>query len=284
MNPLEASIQDAVHANAELARLFARIGTTEHPNGAVMVAYRNARRAVQAALKAGDSRGALEVISQLGATLRNEAGVALTASQALGLSNATAQLANYSVGAPVRALALLEAPRANAVVAVNAVINAQVQTVNSMIATGAEEGLIIGDAARMGALAPGGILKTLTRWVATNTWQTWELAVTGSDLAKKDEFSKQAIAALDERTTDCCLQVHGQIVPFSANFILTGEPRYADELDWPPFHWWCRSSAALYSPIFDDGLTERMQAGAKQVLKERAAGQNIVRHPADAYG
>jgi hypothetical protein len=51
-------------------------------------------------------------------------------------------------------------------------------------------------------------------------------------------YQKQAIATLDERTTDCCLRVHGQTQPIDEPFKLTGTPRYADEIQDPPFHWY----------------------------------------------
>jgi hypothetical protein len=50
-------------------------------------------------------------------------------------------------------------------------------------------------------------------------------------------YKKQAIAAIDQNTTDCCLRVHGQIQPLDKPFILEGTPRYADKVDAPPFHW-----------------------------------------------
>ena len=60
-------------------------------------------------------------------------------------------------------------------------------------------------------------------------------------------------------------------------------PAYACELDWPPFHAWCRTSVALYLPKFDDGLTARMEKSANIVLDERNKGIYRDRHPADAF-
>lgn len=51
-------------------------------------------------------------------------------------------------------------------------------------------------------------------------------------------YQKQAIATIDERTTDCCLKVHGQIQNIDDPFILTGTPRFADEMQDPAFHWY----------------------------------------------
>jgi hypothetical protein len=109
----------------------------------------------------------------------------------------------------------------------------------------------------------------------------WDLIV--QEYGHGRGFKKQAVAAIDARTTDCCLKVLGQVVDLKAKFYLTGEPRYADYLDAPLFHWYCRTSQVLYLPEYDDGLSALMQSSAKKVLDERAAGQRIDRHPADAF-
>ncbi len=66
-------------------------------------------------------------------------------------------------------------------------------------------------------------------------------------------------------------------------FHLEGTPRFADELDWSPFHYYCRTSIALYLPEYDDGITARMQLSASTVLEERANGIWQDRDPADAF-
>ena len=88
---------------------------------------------------------------------------------------------------------------------------------------------------------------------------------------------------MDNRVTDCCLRAHGQVQPFDTKFQLTGYPRFADELAWTPFHWYCRTSVALYQPQFDDGFTDRLIDSAKTVLSERERGIFKARHPADAF-
>ncbi len=88
----------------------------------------------------------------------------------------------------------------------------------------------------------------------------------------KTEYKKQAIAAIDERTTDCCLRVHGQIQPLDEPFKLEGEPRFADEVDSPPFHWYCRTAVALYTERLEErGIpTSEMTEAARLELKARA--------------
>lgn len=85
------------------------------------------------------------------------------------------------------------------------------------------------------------------------------------------QYKKQAIATIDERTTDCCLRVHGQIQDLDDPFILTGTPRYADEIQDPPFHWYCRTSETLYHEELEQigTPTSEMVDAAKAELDAR---------------
>lgn len=102
----------------------------------------------------------------------------------------------------------------------------------------------------------------------------------------RPEIKRQAIAAIDERTTDCCLWVHGQIVGMRERFKLRGTPRFADEMMDPPFHWNCRTSVALYMPEFESlGVTTQEMneaASAEMIARERAPQRRREIHPAHA--
>lgn len=95
-------------------------------------------------------------------------------------------------------------------------------------------------------------------------------------------WQRQAIAALDERTTECCLRVHGQIVGLDEPFKLTGTPRFADEMMIPPFHHYCRTSVVLYESQMETlGVpTATMQAAAAAELSARHDGSRVEIHPA----
>lgn len=97
---------------------------------------------------------------------------------------------------------------------------------------------------------------------------------------------KQVVAAIDERTTDCCLQAHGQIVDEDQKFTLTGTPRFARYMSWTPFHWNCRSAVVLYNPIYDEieGVTTKdMRGAARAEINARAqTGKRQEIHPAHA--
>lgn len=97
-------------------------------------------------------------------------------------------------------------------------------------------------------------------------------------------YQKQAIAAIDERTTDCCLRVHGQIQDLDKPFVLTGTPRFSDKKQNPPFHWNCRTATALYRPEMEQvGLTTtQMRRAASAEMTARKDGSRVEIHPAHA--
>lgn len=61
-------------------------------------------------------------------------------------------------------------------------------------------------------------------------------------------YQKQVHAALDARTTECCRRANGQIRDLDELFTLTGTPRFADRMQAPPFHAFCRTAISLYTP------------------------------------
>lgn len=110
--------------------------------------------------------------------------------------------------------------------------------------------------------------------IASAVWGAWNNA---RDLIYRElehssiSYRRQAVAAIDKRTTRCCLAVHGQIVGIDQPFTLTGTPRYASKLMSPPFHWRCRTSVVLYHEAFErvGQSTEQMRRAAKQELAQR---------------
>lgn len=90
-------------------------------------------------------------------------------------------------------------------------------------------------------------------------------------------LKKQAIAAIDDRTTECCLSVHGQVADVGQTYKLTGTPRFQDEMMFPAFHWRCRTSSAAYHIAYEvaaegtEASTAYMREQARQALKARQA-------------
>lgn len=280
-NPLEQSIRSAVRANAEIGNLFAKVGTSEHPRGVILSAYRNAHRSMITALAEPQPLfGAREVMRELKQTVLTETKPIFQQAEQFGKNEAERQLGYYGISVPAYGVTGLSSQTDNAVTVLTEFLDSQQVTIETMILAGLDPTLIIGDEDRKGMLRPGSVLGTAIFWILALLWDSYSDLVTRY---KQDDMSKQAVAALDSRTTDCCLRVHGQIKPFDDPFELTGTPRYADKLDWSPFHDYCRTSIVLYSPSFDFGLTEQMREAADYVLAERAAGRVFDQHPADAF-
>jgi hypothetical protein len=170
-----------------------------------------------------------------------------------------------------------------------AVVEVQIAAALALAATGADEAEIVGDEQRAGVLRPAVVVAEGSRWLAgalNSALVAYWLWLQGrASGGARETWYHQAVAAIDERTTDCCLRVHGQTRPLSRPFRLTGTPRYADELEHPPFHWYCRSSEALiHRDQVDDGFSREMVAAAQaeRAAREASGGQRVEIHPADA--
>lgn len=100
------------------------------------------------------------------------------------------------------------------------------------------------------------------------------------------ELMRQAVSAIDERTTSCCLEVHGQIVRQKERFKLIGTPRFRDEMLNPPFHWYCRSATAIYQDRMEtipgNITTQMMRESARAEVIAREDGSRVEIHPAHA--
>lgn len=86
------------------------------------------------------------------------------------------------------------------------------------------------------------------------------------------DIKRQVVAVIAGNTTRCCLAAHGQIRGVDEPFTLAERPRYADRMMYPAFHWRCRTSIAMYHPIFETagGLTtESMRQAAQEEMSGR---------------
>ncbi len=280
-NPLHLAVAIAGRTDGELAKVFAGLGNSQHPRGQGLAAYRTARRGLRDVVQHGGRVGdAQEVLGQWRMALRTCVEAGLRQAQTVGQENANRQLEVYGLeGAPAIDLV---SERYQALEAVLARADAQAANVRSLLAMGADAALILGDEERTGALRPGEVLGAAAFWSSALLWEAFQAVTLARGRSRP--FEKQVVAGLDARTTDCCLRAHGQVRPLDERFHLVGTPRYADWLDWPPFHYWCRSSVALYLAKYDDGLGERMRQAARQMLDERARGVWRDPDPADAFG
>jgi hypothetical protein len=265
MSDHERAVNAALAVNRELGAIFGRLGTADHPRGAVVSAYRAARRALDGNL--GQPRTVAEILAVLRAAVLEAVRAAIRQGSVIGSASAEKQLQAYGFQ-PVLPLFNPEL----GVSATTAVLDGQIATVTALALTAVGADLILGDDERVGLLSPGRVNGEATRWAslaASNAQRTAFDATLGGDPV----WHKQAVAAIDDRTTDCCLQVNGQTVPMDDEFVLTGTPRYADRLGWPAFHWYCRTSVAMVrAQDAGDNITQGMVDAAQSELSARGPG------------
>lgn len=282
-----AAIRSAERMNAGMGRLFAGLGTAAHPRGSVLTAYRGTRRELRVILaeqqRAARLSAAREALGGLRVAVAVGVGEALAAAQALGAEEAARQLAAYGVEVAGRSSVLAQQQGQEALQAVLATVDSQIGQAEALIATGAGPEMVIGDEERQGVVAPALTLSQAWYWIGALALGSWAW-IAGNWRPAGMAFRKQAVAALDERTTDCCLRVHGQVVDLDKAFHLTGQPRFAQYVDNPPFHWSCRTATALVRPQdAGDELTQAMIDAARAELAARAAtGKRVEIHPASA--
>lgn len=279
-NPLLRSQNSGIRMNDRIGDLFAKIGTSAHPRGDVLSAYRRARMAMEVALeKPNRLQAATDVLNGLRSDLRREVLSVFREAVSLGEDEVQRQIRFYESEA--QGSINLTTEMQTALDAVMTRFEAQSAAIRALLLTDSDPEQIVGTEDRTGVLAAGDVIAGATYWATFLVWNAFDQYLNSTPSAYN--YQKQAIAALDNRTTNCCLEVHGQVQAFDKPFILTGTPRFADKMDFPAFHYYCRTSVTLYVAEFDDGLTQKMQDSAKFFLKERAAGKNPDRSPADAF-
>ena len=280
MNPLERAHESALRQNERIGQLFARVGTTAYPNGFTVAAYRQASRAIQSAMnEEHPALAVLDVMNELKRSVVAGTKSVLADAVGLGTDEAGRQLRFYGRQSDPK-VKLAEATQAS-VDAVASRIDSQTAMISALIITGADPGQIVGTPDQVGVLQASTATSLISQLAANLVWQSFAEWI--SSFNQEQVFKKQVVAALDERTTVCCLEAHGQIQPMNKMFELTGWPRFSDHMDWAPFHRWCRTSIVIYQEQYDLGLTDQMRVSAQEIMNVRAAGGSGYRNPADAF-
>lgn len=237
------------------------------PRVGIKGSYNRARTTLEERRRSSTKGEFATILRQQLYALRGEVEAAakrdLNAAMTLGTTSAQNQLSYYGLtppsGVSVSALSQYDAELS----AVMLAFDAQAQRVISTWTRTYDLALLTGGDDRVGLLSRASLQNVVMSAVGSL------LAASYVSATERDPGTqmKQAIAALDERTTDCCLQVHGQVVDWGGRFQLRGTPRLADEMEWAPFHYNCRTAITMYEQRYDDGITEQMQADAEMVRK-----------------
>lgn len=257
----------ALRTNDDLAVLFAALGNITNQRG-VWSIY----ALIADSLSAGvdDLTLLTQQLRRLQSLVSREIDSLLSESESIGVAAGVDLIGVYQL-APVvgGAGGLLNVARD----AVMAIVRAQSAAAIAQVVLGNTDiAQIIGDTTRIGILSYAPVAREAARWIAATTHTAQLETVTRSLGTQTTQYGMQAIAAIDERTTDCCLRVHGQVVAIDGEFVLTGTPRYADRMKNPGFHHWCRTSTALVRlDMAEDDLTRILRAAADAELAARAA-------------
>ena len=267
-----AAIQLAEATITQLERLVRRLGSADAPDQGIWLAYRQAR------LRLG-ARFSVQELATVLATLQTQA------ARELEPLLREAALAGQVAGERTLSLAGLRGPGvpveplvAAALEALRAELDAHATTLITGYRITDEVSLILGDTERVGALSPAAIGGSAATWFTRLQAATLDATLNAAPATRRIVWHRQAIATLGSRTTDCCLRVHGQIVPMNEPFSLTGTPRFANQMNHPPFHWNCRTVEALV-PVeaLDDALTRELRTEAARELAARARGSTAQR-------
>lgn len=290
----QKSVNSALRAGDELGRLFARVGGSDAPRGRILRAYRLTRDVLSVDEAVRRQSTVMATLIRLRDDVQAELDALLDDALALGAEQAGAQLRAYAYEeqaedtAPGNAgIAWRETFKQAALLTIASIVTAQIGQVLGLLSTGAiTAAQVIGDGVRVGILNPTAVIAQSRDAIAKATLAAWDAEVETS-ITQRNVWARQAVAAIDERTTDCCLRVHGQWVALDEDFELTGTPRFADELHAPPFHWNCRTAVALVKVTdVDDDLTQRMREAARRELAIRRLlkARGVAPRPVNAFG
>lgn len=229
------AVKAAERTGRQIRGLFDRIGTAEHPRGKIPSAYRGAHRELRYIYSRGGATARLE-IGEVLRDLRQDVVLAVDELLAEGVAAGTVlgrEQADVREIASQPLRVIIDPVR-------TAWLSATEAQLNAAAAVSFDEFWLLGDAEHAGILHPGPVAREGSRWVAWAVTLGFlaELGLEPGETISVGDWHKQAVAGIDERTTDCCLKVHGQVVPLDGEFSTLGDPAWADRQAWPAFHWW----------------------------------------------
>jgi len=237
-DPHERSIASALKSVQRLKRLADKM---RGKNSAIHRAYRTVLRA----LKGNTDNAAIvtDALATLEASIRAASAGYYDMALKVGLVQAQRDLKIYGLGQPDN---IDPSSIPLAVGSTIGLLESQMDQATTISRLGLGEELIIGDASRRGIIQPAPILAEMAFWLTSLSVLSYEQGTK----RKMPEVVRQAVAQIDQHTTQTCLNVHGQIVGEDEDFHLTGTPKYADDMHAPPFHRGCRTAVAKILPKY----------------------------------
>ena len=269
-NPHALAARLALNTGDDLGQLSDGLGSATNPTGL----YGIYGLALAALAQTFDTPAqALVVLSSFEQQARRELRVTFADSAELGQRTGATMLNIYGVN--VNGPSLLSSQLiSTATDSALSVVQAQIIAARSAIQFGTfDKAAVLGDGERVGLLNPLPVIRESTRLITATSQVVQDDTIARAVASEPVQYGYQAIAAINERTTECCLEVHGQVIPLDGQFELTGEPRYADFMSKPPFHWYCRTTMALV-PMRDagDAVTDELLAAAEREQQLRKSG------------
>lgn len=270
--PHQLAVRLALNTSDDLGVLFDDLGSEDNPTGIYGI-YASLLPALEQTFDTDSARAYL-ILGEMGRQAVREVLGVMDRAGKLGYKTGATMLSIYDVEARG---AVTTQPQivAAATEQVLSIVRAQVLSARNALQFGTfDKSAVVGDTVTTGLLTPGPVIREATRMITTTAETVKADTITQGVGATQDQWGWQVQAAIDERTTECCLEAHGQVIPLDGQFYLTGEPHYAEYMSKPPFHWYCRSVAALVRlDQADDALTDEMLGAAKDELAQRRKGE-----------
>lgn len=253
-------------ANAKLGVLFDKMGGGDKPRTGIVAAYNRARKSL--ARNLDDANATRAILGQLRRDVSEIASGLVADASTVGHTLARDNAALYGVQLPLAGIADAGLSEAMLTQWLNP-LDMQISQIETMALAGlVDPAMILGDASRAGLLSPAPVTRDGARWLTTLVSAIGAKAMAGS--TAQPQYRRQAVATIDQFTTDCCLKAHGQVVEYGQPFHLVGTPRFADYMMETPFHWNCRSVTVLI-PVesVEDETTVEMRDAAKAEIDAR---------------
>lgn len=249
-DPHERSVESALKTVDQLGKLTDRLRAGPSP---INRAYRVVIRSLRGNLH--DTHAIIDALETLEDSVRLASQGFYERASGIGLAQAKRDLKIYDLGEPEP---VEDDGISEAVVSALGLVEAQGNKVISVAKVGMGDEYILGDANRQGILAPTPILTEMAFWITGLS----VLSYLGST-KKMPDAVRQAVAQIDDDTTQTCRNAHGQVVEIDEKFHLTGTPRFADDMDATPFHRGCRTAiATILKKFLDPDVTSGMRDDA----------------------